>query len=160
MRAAPAFQITLRHFGVWRSVVCALALLGVASSVLWMWTRERPLAVWLWPACAVAIVVIAAVAVSLARLPEVRVRWDGLSWFIGFGNSQAVDMTAGDLRVLIDVGPWMLLRFTAASRAQPVAATWLPVQRLGIEDRWHALRCSLYSPRPAPAGAATSAEGA
>jgi hypothetical protein len=29
-------------------------------------------------------------------------------------------------------------------------ATWLPVQRRGIERQWHALRCSVHSPHAAP----------
>jgi hypothetical protein len=40
----------------------------------------------------------------------------------------------------------MLLRFTPDA---PARMTWLPVQRRGLEAQWHALRCAVYSPRPA-----------
>jgi hypothetical protein len=51
----------------------------------------------------------------------------------------------GNVAVVIDLGPWMLLRFTADA---PPRTTWLPVQRRGLEAQWHALRCAVYSPRP------------
>jgi hypothetical protein len=39
----------------------------------------------------------------------------------------------------------MLLNFTPDAAAR---TSWLPVQRLGLETQWHALRCAVYSPRP------------
>jgi hypothetical protein len=56
----------------------------------------------------------------------------------------------GELRVLIDLGIWMLLRFVPAAGDHSARTAWLPVQRSGLQDAWHALRCAVYSPRLAP----------
>jgi hypothetical protein len=79
-----------------------------------------------------------ALAVSLWRVPAQTLYWDGRAW--------QLDAVPGELRVAIDLGPWMLLIFTPDAAAR---ASWLPVQRLGLETQWHALRCAVYSPRPA-----------
>jgi hypothetical protein len=87
-------------------------------------------------ATAVALTMLA-LAVSLWRVPAQSLRWDGQVW--------RLDAVPGELTVAVDIGPWMLLRFTpgAGSRTR-----WLPVQRRGLEAQWHALRCAVYAPRP------------
>jgi hypothetical protein len=79
-----------------------------------------------------------ACAFSLWRVPVQSLRWDGGAW--------QLDGMPGDLKAAIDLGPWMLLMFTPAL---PGRTSWLPVQRRGLETQWHALRCAVYSPRPA-----------
>ena len=79
-----------------------------------------------------------ALAVSLWRVPVQSLRWDGKVWHL--------DTAAGELKVAVDLGPWMLLLFTPQA---PGRASWLPVQRRGLEAQWHALRCAIYSPRAA-----------
>ena len=87
---------------------------------------------------AVGALAVSACAVSLWHVPAQSLRWDGRAW--------QLDAAAGELSVAIDLGPWMLLRFKPERRAR---ASWLPVQRAGLETQWHALRCAVYSPRPA-----------
>ena len=59
-----------------------------------------------------------------------------------FGPLQAV------IAALLLVGlVWLLLRIVPEDRSSPLAARWLPVQRKGIPDQWHALRCAVYCPR-------------
>jgi len=43
--------------------------------------------------------------------------------------------------VAIDAGSWMLLCFIPEGQRRP---RWLPVQRIGHEAAWHALRCTVY----------------
>jgi membrane protein YdbS with pleckstrin-like domain len=138
MRASPACQVSLQRFVAWRIAVCLLALAGAAAMVGWLIGRESPLSGGLMMLTAAAALAILALAVSLWRVPAQSLRWDGRAW--------QLDAVRGELIVAIDLGPWMLLRFTpgAGSRAR-----WLPVQRRGLEAQWHALRCAVYAPRPA-----------
>ena len=148
MRAAPTCQISLRRFGVWRSAVLALAALGVAGTAAWLFTREAAL---LSPGSIAAVCatgLIAAAGASLTKMTAVDLRWDGLIWHLG---PPAGEPIAGHVGVAIDLGAWMLLRFAPASPQARPRLTWLPVQRHGLEPQWHALRCAVYSPRPAPA---------
>jgi hypothetical protein len=152
MRASPAFEVTLHRFGVWRGAVLMLGGLGVAAMAAWLVTREVPVGIPLAIAGASAAVTLLWLAVSLAHVPAVALRWDGLLWHLGSPAAAGPDDSMpGDVAVILDLGSWMLLRFTpAVPHAQP-RVTWLPVQRRGIETQWHALRCSVYSPHPASA---------
>jgi hypothetical protein len=149
MRAAPPFQVSLRRFGVWRLGVLLFAALGLCSVAAWVHTREQAAGFQFWMILLASVVIVLALTMSLFRLPPVNLRWDGLSWHLGAPDVRAVDMVAGDVQAVIDLGPWMLLRFVAAdSRPRRPTTRWLPVQRHGLEGQWHALRCSVYSPRP------------
>ena len=150
MRAAPAFQVSLRRFGVWRAAVALLGLLGVAAIAAWGLTREPPLGA---TASIVAALVAAAItgwAVWLARVPAVNLGWDGQRWQLVRADAVPDESAFGELRVVIDLGPWMLLRFELVAAGSRPRVTWLPVQRRGIEAQWHALRCTVHAPRPAP----------
>lgn len=145
MRAAPALQVSLRRFGVWNAAVLALAGLAMAALIAWLITRERPIGMGVWVGTALSVVAAAALAASALRTRPTRLHWDGRSWHLG---SAGADLSQGDLDVTIDLGGWMLLRFIHPAPTEKVV--WLPVQRLGIESQWHALRCAVYSPRPVP----------
>jgi len=146
MRAAPPFQVSLRRFGVWQGAVLALAGLAMATIAAWLITHERPIEMAIWPATGLSMAVVAALAASALRIPPTRLGWDGRVWSVG---PSADESSPGDLSVAIDLGRWMLLRFAPAMPAG-ARVIWLPVQRLGLESQWHALRCSVYSARPAP----------
>jgi hypothetical protein len=137
MRASPACQVSLQRFGVWRGGVLGLSVLGAASVAAWVVGREWPLPTWVVAVAAMTGVLMLLLAGSLWWTRSARLHWDGQTW--------QLDAVPGELAVVIDLGPWMLLRFTPA---EPARATWLPVQRLGLESQWHALRCAVYSPRP------------
>jgi ABC-type nickel/cobalt efflux system permease component RcnA len=109
----------------------------VASVIGWLTSREEALSALLASAIGLVAVTLALLVASLWRAPAADLRWDGQAWQLG-------SMT-GNVAVVIDLGPWMLLRFTADA---PPRTTWLPVQRRGLEAQWHALRCAVYSPRP------------
>ena len=151
MRAAPAFQVSLRRFGLWRGAVLTLAALAMATMAAWLFTHERPIQIVAWLAAGSSIVAIGGLAAWAARVPPVDLSWDGQTWSVG---RSAGEPAPGELHVAIDLGRWMLLRFTPAVPAG-APAVWLPVQRLGLESQWHALRCSVYAPRPVPGDDAT-----
>ena len=151
MRASPAFQVVLDRFGVWRWAVIVGALSGAAALTAWLaWQPVPPLpAPFQWIAVAVAFLLLAWGAAS-ARVQPVSLRWDEQHWHLGPPASAGHEPRSGALRVLIDLGPWMLLRFEPADSTWCRGATWLPVQRRGLESQWHALRCAVHSPRPQP----------
>jgi hypothetical protein len=151
MRAAPAFQVSLRRFGVWRGAVLTLAALAMATMAAWLFTQERPIGIVTWLVTGSSIAAVAVLAARTVRVPPVDLGWDGRTWSVGPSPDES---SPGDLHVAIDLGRWMLLRFNPAAPAG-APAIWLPVQRLGLESQWHALRCSVYSPRPLPGDDAT-----
>ena len=148
MRAAPACQFSLRRFGAWRVAVSLLAMLGVAVMTAWLILREPPLTSPSSLFAALAASALAVLGAAAARTPTADLRWDGGAWHLGQPSAEPV---AGDLIVAIDLGPWMLLRFSPSALDARPRTTWLPVQRSGLESQWHALRCAVYSPRPAAA---------
>ncbi|HEY4065657.1 MAG TPA: hypothetical protein VGM74_02070 [Burkholderiaceae bacterium] len=143
MRASPPCQVSLQRVGVWRAALFVLVAAAGAASVAWAWGREAPAGVVLWGAVASALLMMLALGASLWRMPVQSLRWDGRGW--------QLDAIAGELSVALDLGPWMLLVFTPAVFAGTRAGrvSWLPFQRRGLETQWHALRCAVYSPRPA-----------
>ncbi|HWI10361.1 MAG TPA: hypothetical protein VNU48_03440 [Burkholderiaceae bacterium] len=150
MRAAPAFQVSLRRFGVWRGAVLTVAILAMTTMAAWLSTQERPIGIVAWLATGSSIAVAAALAARAARVPPVDLGWDGQTWSVRRNDEPA----PGELHVAIDLGRWMLLRFIPAAPAG-APAIWLPVQRSGLESQWHALRCAVYAPRPIPGADAT-----
>jgi hypothetical protein len=151
MRASPAFQISLHHFGVWRFAIYSLAILSGMIFGVWLCLHEAlPQSLTLGVALLVAGLMWLGVRTLLHNRP-LGLRWDGQAWYLG-ELPAAVELWApGRMQVTLDLGFWMLLRFTPSVWAPNSISRWLPVQRLGIETHWHGLRCSLYSPiEPSP----------
>jgi hypothetical protein len=120
--------------------VSALVLLAAAAVVAWFAAADGAVPAWL----AVAALVAIAPALSLLRMPPLRLDWDG-SRFRGDGADGVLDIG-------LDLGPWMLLRWRPAGTSRPWAPRWLPVSARAIGPAgWHALRCALHAP---PAAAA------
>ena len=159
MRASPPFQASLHRFGMWRGAMLVLALLGVSATVAWLATREEPPEYPLLVAAGLGCSLVVFIAVSLSKVPPICLRWDGQTWHLGQPGTDVEAWASGNMSVKLDLGPWMLLRFRPATQAPfrlPSRVKWIPAQRLGAEGHWHGLRCAVYSPRPAPAGAAGS----
>ena len=114
-----------------------LVVAGIAAMMAWMAGQDPQASAGLSMLVAAAALPMLGCAVSLWRVPAQSLRWDGQVW--------QLDAAPGKLRVAIDLGPWMLLRFSPEGQRR---SHWLPVQRLGLEAQWHALRCAVYSPRP------------
>ena len=150
MRASPAVEVALTRFGAWQVAVGALASASALSSLAWWATQQRLPPVAAGVVTSAALGVLAWLAVSLVRVPHTRLRWDGRGWQLRRAGAASPEPVAGEVAVTIDLGAWMLLRFEPLAPTQWAAPVWLPVQRAGIESQWHALRCAVYSPRPAP----------
>ena len=158
MRASPAFQVSLRRFGVWHSAVSAVALLAAATTIAWAWLHARMGGAGWLAGAGLASLVILGFGLSLGLVRAARLRWDGEQWLAGAADTPEDELRPGQLDVSIDLGFWMLLRFTAAEPGRHRRVIWLPAQRRGLESEWHGLRCAVYAPRPA-ASAAAAARG-
>jgi len=138
VHAAPAVSVWCGQTRAWRwfqALVPALAATAFAAWVL----AYLQLAV--WPALSLALPV-GGLAWWLGRPLPLRLAWDGRQW--------SADGRAGQLDLMIDLGPWMLLRLRPADA--PRRCLWLP---LGVADveadtgaSLHALRAALYCRPP------------
>ena len=154
MRTAPALQVSLTRFGIWRAAVVVLTLLGTLTAAGWLVGQEGLAGVAKGAAMAVVAALAWGLGLSLMRLPARRLSWDGQCWALLDLAAGGTEPVAGDISVAIDLGPWMLLRFRPIASSpwrQSMQSMWLPVQRRGIEPQWHALRCAVYSPHAADA---------
>ena len=141
MRSAPATQVVLGADRGWRLAVALCCAWAAAALVAWLCLLVDAPA---WPtALAAGLAALVAAALSSAYLPAPAgtLAWDGAEWHWQGRN--------GELEVVIDLGPWVLLRFAAAGRSR-MRAAHLPVSHAGDRAAWHGLRTAVYSRRPEP----------
>lgn len=157
MRASPAFQLTIDRFGAWRAALSVPWLAAACALPAWLLAGE--LSVPRTAAGAAGLLVLLA-SVGLARVEPMSLRWDTSVWRLGPASSRGEEPWPGTLAVAMDLGPWMLLKFSRDVTSATRRVTWLPVQRRGIEPQWHALRCAVYCARPAPEALPRTTSGA
>lgn len=165
MRAAPALLVCCgpdRAWGHARRVAAIIGLLVVFGWCLHRLWWEQPLT---WPVTLfVSIGAIWSVWVwnSAADKRPLVLRWDGTHWTLAVGatvsdiDAAHFEEEPGNLAVAIDLGRWMLLRFTASRRDRHVAMRgfsgrpghWLALSESNHRAQWHALRCAVYSVAP------------
>ena len=144
MRAAPAVSVSCNRAGAWRGFLALMPALAAAALVAWaLGHLQRPA----WPALLVALPV-AAVAWRQARPEAVTLAWDGQHW--------RADGCPGSLDLMLDLGPWMLLRLRPDEPAQRVF--WIPVSAADAGAARHALRAAVHSRTSKPTPGARSAE--
>jgi hypothetical protein len=149
MRSSPALTFTVERFTFWRLALGVWVLCTAAALFAWalLMSAQWGMAVWL-----VALALTSAtgwVAARLSSTGPVLLHWDRQSWRCGPGGSVMPEPASGTLDVTIDLGAWMMLRFTDQRTGK---RRWIAVQRSGLEGQWHALRCAVYSPRPEAGG--------
>ena len=77
-------------------------------------------------------------------------RWDGQDWVLAAGQPGRPEQR-GDAELMLDLGPWMLVRFLPYAGLG--GATWLPLTA-GLDlARWAALRGALWNWRAGPGDA-------
>jgi hypothetical protein len=153
MHAAPAVSVTVPPSKAWRAALVGWAALLVVATCAWAAQYGTPLAY------ALPALLLCAVAVLLRRAwrrPPLRLAWDGQGWQLG-AAADGSESRRGCVAIAMDLGPWILLHFRADSfEGAGRRSVWLPLARAGLASQWHALRCALYSPRPAASAAATT----
>jgi hypothetical protein len=131
VRQAPPVSLRCDGSAAWQWLHALLAAAAVASFVSWALLHagaEATTAV----AASVAFALLAGVAAWRgARRDSAELQWDGQCW--------SLDGAAGRVDVMMDLGPWLLLRFQPTAGA----AHWLPVP--GAAPARHGLRAALYS---------------
>jgi hypothetical protein len=137
--------VALRRFDAWRWALAAVAGAALAALVAWAATSlaaapagaEAPI---LGTAIGLGIGAVVT-ALSLARVEAGVLACRDGSWTFAPDRSPQAPV-AGELAVALDLGSFLLLTLAGSGRRR----RWLPVQRLGLEHDWHALRCAVYSP--------------
>jgi hypothetical protein len=147
MRASPPIEVRLHHDARWGGFVLAVLASSCAVVATWIVTAEADAA--LKAAVAVAALIALGAAFPLALRSERTLRWTGQRWQLTDAGRERGRAQDGEVSVALDLGSWMLLRFTASGTGSSVV-TWLPVRRRGLEAGWHGLRCALYAWRPLP----------
>ena len=161
MRAPPPVEFKSALGRAWRAALSLLVGASVAVPLAWglPWLAARrdsrqpeaffealgdplvqaALAMW------VAAMAVAAfwLASKRAAAGERTLRWDGQDWVLS-GDAQGRPDQRGDAALMLDLGPWMLVRFTPTpgSASRP---TWLPLIVSGDLARWAALRGALWN---------------
>ena len=160
MRAPPPVEFTSALGRAWRAALSLLVGASVAVPLAWglpylaaHWGGSRPdpviealgsplvqVAIALWLAA------MAVAAFWLARrraaAGERTLRWDGQDWVLA-GDADGRPDQRGDAALMLDLGPWMLVRFLP--HAGMGSATWLPLTA-GLDlARWAALRGALWN---------------
>ena len=137
MHPAPPVRVTLGRSRAWLAFAAVGGGAAAASLTAWLLMRAQASAPG-WGALAAGLLgaVAAWVWAWRGQAPGV------LSW--GGGCWQWAGRT-GDLRVMIDLDRWMLLRLDVL----PKGRRWVVASRRAAEGSWPALRAALYSRRPA-----------
>jgi len=165
MRAPPPVEFTSRLGRAWRAALSLLVGASAAVPLAWglptlaaHWGSRQPDALFdvlRSPVVQVALVLwVAAMAVAAFWLAqrgvaagERTLRWDGQDWVLAGGSAAGLDQR-GDATLMLDLGPWMLVRFlpyAVGTGAFSGAGTWLPLTVAGDLARWAALRGALWN---------------
>ena len=169
MRAPPPVEFTSALGHAWSAALSLLVGASVAVPLAWglpyfaaHWGGSRPdallealanprvqalIAIW------VAAMGVAAFWLARRRSTagERTLRWDGQDWVLA-GDVGRPDLR-GDAALMLDLGPWMLVRFLPYASAGIGAGTWLPLTVGQDLARWAALRGALWNWRAGPGDA-------
>ncbi len=145
MQAASAVQVTVQRFGVWNTALGLVSATALSAVATWLVTRHDELPGWSGVLLMASVLVGVLGAVDLLRRWPIRLLWDTQRWQVtdpGLGTG-SIDVC--ELRVVLDLGGWMLLKFRCDAPRRTLRRGWIPVQRRGLESHWHALRCAVYA---------------
>ena len=134
MHTAAAVSVRCTGGRLWRQWLALLPALATGSLVAWVLGHAGA------PVAAAGPVVVAVAWLAWRRaLPApADLVWDGRAWM--------VDDQPGRVEVMLDLGPWLLLRLRPD--ASPSRARWLPVSAADAGPSWHALRVAVHALGP------------
>ena len=174
MRAPPPVEYASALGRAWRAALSLLVGASVAVPLAWglpylaaHWGSRQPDALFdalgdplVQAALVLWVLAMAVAAAWLARrgaaAGERTLRWDGQDWVLAGGADGGADQR-GDAQLMLDLGPWMLVRFLpyaigTGGFGSFGAASWLPLTVAGDLARWAALRGALWNWRSQRAG--------
>ena len=141
MHAAPAVSVRSSGDGLWR--LFGVLMPAVASSALGAWAlahAQLPV----WPAL-LLIPLVALPLLLLVKSQRFDFRWDGQRW-LALGTGAVEE--EGSVDVMLDLGPWLLLRWCPMAPRQ--RRRWVSVPAAQALPNLHALRAAVYCFRPEP----------
>jgi hypothetical protein len=156
MRAPPPVEYTSTLGPAWRVALSLLVGGAVAIPLAWGFPylaagqANPPLDALGDPLTQGGLALLAAAIVVAAfwqwpgrhRTSERTLRWDGQDWVLAAAAPTHAEQR-GDAELMLDLGPWMLVRFLPY--AGMGSATWLPLT-VGLDlARWAALRGALWN---------------
>ena len=164
MRAPPPVEYPGALTRIWRTLLSLFVGAALASTIAWLlpyvaahWGSRQPDALMDALADPVtqatmalglggALAIIVGLSWKRGLSSERTLRWDGQDWVLVHPTGDRPD-ERGDAALMLDLGPWMLVRFLpyAAAGAGLGAATWLPLSVAGDLARWSALRGALWN---------------
>ena len=158
MRAPPPVEFRSVPGRAWRAALALLVGAAVAVPLAWalpsLAAQGGPLDVLGHPLVQGGLSAgLAALAVAASwragRRTAFRERtlgWDGQDWVLAGDRAGRPDRR-GDAALMLDLGPWMLVRFVPMQGPGPAPArpTWLPLAVQGDPARWAALRGALWN---------------
>lgn len=147
----PPLTLDLPASRGWRLALATLAAAALLTVAAWWRLGQGLFPAWLRLAGGVLGTAAVVLAWTARGASGARLRWDGQGWWLQRGPAAP---ETGCVTVALDLGGWMLLRFDASA---PPRRRWLPVDRAGLGGDWHALRCAVYSARPAPGASSAAA---
>jgi hypothetical protein len=135
MRVAPPVRALSCSAGLWRLFQQVLVALGTAVAVAWAGAQLGAEGAAL-AGVAMALGLVAAWGAGRQLVAPVRrLAWDGAAWQL------LPEGQAGQVALMIDLGDWMLVRFSPG-------AHWLPLSRRDAPADWQALRVALHAAPP------------
>jgi len=164
MRAPPPVEYTSTPGLAWRAALALLVAASVAVPLGWglpyfadAWSGPRPEALFEAlgrpPVQAMLALAGAALVACGAWLRQRKsgaasctLRWDGQDWLLP-GDAAGRPERRGGVQLMLDLGPWMLVRFLPHPGMG--SASWLPLAAGVDPARWAALRGALWNWRPA-----------
>lgn len=166
-RSAPPVAVDLGPEPAWRAGCMLLWALAAGAGALWQgqrWGLAPEPAV--WGVCLGLALVSGWAGWHGASAPLARLEWTGREWRLRHRTPSSAragrreDVNApGDLadtdlgaeqacapEVMIDLGPWMLLRLGGSGQSPRglSSAGWVAVSRRHVGVSWHGLRVALY----------------
>jgi hypothetical protein len=145
MQATSAVQVTIQRFDVWNMALGLISATAVSVATVWLVTRNEDLADWSGIALIASVLIGLAGVIDLARRKTIVLRWDAERWHATDPSGGAGEIDLLELRVVLDLGSWMLLKFHAGAHQRGLRGYWIPVQRQGLESEWQSLRCAVYA---------------
>ncbi len=137
MHPAPPVRVTLGRSSAWIASTAVLGGASAASLAAWLLLHGGSFANGGSVAAAGALGAAAMGAWAWRRQAPAALSWDGSGWQWAGRD--------GDMRVMIDLDRWMLLRFERS----PTGRCWIAASRRAAEGPWPALRAALHARRPA-----------
>ena len=153
MRAPPPITVALAagpHWRMFQALTCGLTALVLAG-----WAGEHlfpGLVAWVAAGAAGVLALAWGWRVSVSR--PGRLRWDGEVWTLWLvadaqggqdHTSDAAEAAAVRPEVMLDLGPWMLLKLSPAAPSGRRAIGWWAISQGLAGASWHPFRAALYS---------------